>query len=63
MSGHRLLVDPGWLRKEYRKNFERFCNDLRDRAGQAQIDYHLMRTDEPVEPALGVYLSKRQHRH
>jgi len=27
-----------------------------------QIDYHLMRTDEPVEKALGVYLTKRQSR-
>jgi uncharacterized protein (DUF58 family) len=61
--GHRLLVDPQRLRKEYLQNFQRFCNDLRDRAGQAQIDYHMMRTDEPVERALGVYLSKRQHRH
>jgi hypothetical protein len=24
------------------------------------IDYHLLRTDEPVEKALGVYLTKRQ---
>jgi hypothetical protein len=24
------------------------------------VDYHLMRTDEPVDRALGVYLTKRQ---
>ena len=34
--------------------------DLRDACGKAQVDYHLMRTDEPVEKALGVYLTRRQ---
>jgi hypothetical protein len=29
-------------------------------AGQMMIDYHLLRTDEPVDKALGVYLTKRQ---
>jgi uncharacterized protein (DUF58 family) len=61
-TGHRLLVDPQRLRKEYLKNFQAFCQELRDQAGQAAIDYHLMRTDEPVERALGIYLTKRQMR-
>jgi uncharacterized protein (DUF58 family) len=61
-AGNRLLVDPQRLRKEYRQNFERFCRELRDSAGQAQVDYHMMRTDEPVERALGIYLTKRQRR-
>lgn len=59
---HKVLVDPQQLRKEYLRNFQDFCNELRDQAGQMQIDYHLMRTDEPVERALGIYLTKRQHR-
>jgi uncharacterized protein (DUF58 family) len=58
----KLLVDPQRLRKEYLKNFETFCKQLRDQAGGMQIDYHLMRTDEPVDRALGVYLTKRQSR-
>jgi uncharacterized protein (DUF58 family) len=62
VSGHRLLVEPQRLRKEYRQNFERFCKELRDSAGQAQVDYHLLRTDEPVERALGIYLTRRQRR-
>jgi hypothetical protein len=57
---HRLLVDPQRLRKEYLANFERFCTDLRDACGRTQVDYHLMRTDQPVERALGIYLSRRQ---
>jgi uncharacterized protein (DUF58 family) len=62
VAGHRVLADPQRLRKEYQQNFQRFCKELRDAAGQAQVDYHLMRTDEPVDRALGVYLSKRQRR-
>jgi uncharacterized protein (DUF58 family) len=60
--GHRLLVDPGQLRREYLRNFNGFCKHLREQAGQMQIDYHLMRTDEPVEKALGIYLTRRQLR-
>jgi uncharacterized protein (DUF58 family) len=61
-SGNRLLVDPQQLRKHYRDNFDRFCKELRGAAGHARVDYHLIRTDEPVDRALGVYLTKRQSR-
>ena len=40
--------------------FSRFCAELRDACGRTQVDYHLMRTDQPVERALGIYLSRRQ---
>jgi uncharacterized protein (DUF58 family) len=61
-ANHRLLVDPAWLRTEYRKNFETFCTQLRESCGRAMVDYHMMRTDQPVERALGIYLSRRQAR-
>jgi uncharacterized protein (DUF58 family) len=60
--GHKLLVDPRRLRQEYLENFNHFCAQLRRQAGQMQIDYHQMRTDEPVDRALGIYLTKRQSR-
>jgi uncharacterized protein (DUF58 family) len=59
---HRVLVDPRRLRQEYLENFRRFCAELREQAGQMQVEYHRMRTDEPVEKALGVYLTNRQAR-
>ncbi len=62
VAGHKMLVDPKRLRKEYVKNFEQFRKDLRDGVGKMQIDYHLLRTDEPVERALGIYLTRRQTR-
>ena len=60
--GQKLLVDPRQLRQEYLKNFAEFQTELRRQTGRMQIDYHPMRTDEPVERALGVYLTKRQTR-
>ena len=62
VTGNRLLVDPQQLRKHYRENFDRFCKELRDAAGHARIDYYLLRTDESVDRALGIYLTKRQER-
>jgi uncharacterized protein (DUF58 family) len=59
---HRLLVDPQRLRREYLANFQTFCQQLRTEAGRMCIDYHLVRTDEPVDRALGVYLTRRQSR-
>lgn len=56
----RRLVDPRQLRKEYLKNFETFCQQLRDEAGRMQIDYHLVRTDDTVDRVLGAYLTRRQ---
>ena len=60
-SADRLKVDPRRLREEYLTNFRAFCTQLRSQAGKMQIDYHLLRTDEPVDRALGAYLSRRQH--
>jgi uncharacterized protein (DUF58 family) len=60
LDPHRLLVDPARLRTEYLAKFEAFCRQLRDKARAMGVDYHLLRTDEPVDRALGVYLSRRQ---
>jgi uncharacterized protein (DUF58 family) len=60
VDGHKLLVDPKRLRQEYLKNFGEFCDRLRERSRAMHIDYHLLRTDEPVERALGLYLTRRQ---
>ena len=60
VAGHKLLVDPNRLRNEYLKNFREFCVKLKEKAGGMRIDYHLLRTDDPVDRALGVYLTRRQ---
>jgi uncharacterized protein (DUF58 family) len=60
--GRRVVVDAARLRQEYLDNFGHFCAELREQAGRMQVDYHRLRTDEPVEKALGIYLSNRQAR-
>lgn len=59
-TAHRMMVDPQRLRREYLENFNRYLRELREACGKTQVDYHLMRTDEPIERALGIYLSRRQ---
>lgn len=59
-QANKVLVDTRRLREDYLKNFEAFRTELKQQAGKMNIDYHLMRTDEPVERALGAYLSRRQ---
>src|SRR5206468_2346608 len=54
-----LLIDPSAARSEYLANFQAFCQELRSQASDMEIDYHLMRTDEPIEKALGYYLARR----
>jgi uncharacterized protein (DUF58 family) len=61
-AGHKILVDPNRWRKEYLHNFQRFCKELREATGRTQVDYYPLRTDEPVDRALGVYLTKRSQR-
>jgi uncharacterized protein (DUF58 family) len=60
VGSDHLLLDPRRLREEYVANFRAFCTQLRSQAGKMQFDYHLLRTDEPVDRALGAYLSRRQ---
>jgi len=52
-------IDARRLRAEYLKQFGLFCEQLRQRAGNMHMDYHLLRTDQPVDRALGLYLSRR----
>ena len=59
LPGHKVLLDAAQLRQEYLRNFQAFCDELRTQTRNMQIDYQPMRTDEPVERALGHYLAKR----
>jgi uncharacterized protein (DUF58 family) len=56
----KLLVDTRRLREDYLRNFEHFRTELKQRAGKLRIDYYLLRTDDTVDRALGLYLSRRQ---
>src|SRR5439155_4703027 len=58
--GHEVRGDARRLREEYRRNFEAYRAELCRRARDLRVDYHLLRTDEPVDRALGAYLAKRR---
>jgi len=58
-AGQLRLVNAAGVRAEYRRNFDAFCRSLQVQASNLQIDYHQMRTDAPLEQALGAYLKKR----
>jgi uncharacterized protein (DUF58 family) len=59
-KGYELTVDARRLREEYQKNFEDHRAQLRRVAEELNIDYVMLRTDEPVDRALGAYLATRQ---
>jgi len=58
-AGENVRVDARRWREEYLRNFENFREQLRQRTGNMHMDYCLLRTDQPVDRALGHYLSRR----
>lgn len=60
VAGNEVIVDARRLREEYIRNFEAHRTQLRRVAQDLNIDYHMLRTDQPVDRALGAYLAKRQ---
>jgi uncharacterized protein (DUF58 family) len=57
--GHEVTSDPRRLREEYLRNFSAWQSALRRKAEDYRVDYVPLRTDEPVDRALGGYLARR----
>lgn len=57
--GREVTSDTRRLREEYLRNFEAWRQRIRRRAEDLQVDYVLLKTDEPVDRALGGYLARR----
>lgn len=47
------------FRHEYLRRLQRYCDDLRNECINLEADYHLFRTDQPLDFALLAYLEKR----
>ncbi len=58
-QGHRLLVDPHRLRKQYLKQYQEFLENLEKRAGGLGVDYLKLTTTTPYQRALGAFLDAR----
>ncbi len=54
-----VLANPRSLRKAYLNEFERFLRDVKKGCRNYQMDYRLMRTDQPLDVALSSYLASR----
>lgn len=59
IAGQEIVADARRLREEYLKNFEAFRANLKRKADDLMIDYIMLRTDDPVDRALGAYLARR----
>jgi len=53
------MTDPRALRSAYQTEFEEFLRALRGAARDLRMDYHMLRTDQPLETALSRVLSHR----
>jgi uncharacterized protein (DUF58 family) len=60
LNGYELTVDARRVREEYRRNFDDHRRELRRVADELRFDYVTLRTDEPVDRALGAYLAARR---
>jgi len=56
------MTEPRALRRAYRAEFEKFLREVRRGCRDLQMDYTLLRTDEPLDAALTGFLSRRRQR-
>ncbi len=57
-----LLADPRSLRKAYLQEIERFRTEVQKGCRRYEMDYQLIRTDQPLDMALSKYLAERSAR-
>jgi uncharacterized protein (DUF58 family) len=59
-TGEERTVQPEAARASYLAALENHCASVQKRCWDAGVDYHRLRTDEPVEDALRSYLLRRE---
>lgn len=57
-----VLAEPAALRAAYLAEFHRYQDELRQGCRMQQIEYHVLRTDEPLDRALATWLAARAAR-
>jgi uncharacterized protein (DUF58 family) len=58
-TGEEVLVQADEFRAEYRRRIGEFCDRIRRACLDWELDYHRVRSDEPLDFALIAYLEKR----
>jgi uncharacterized protein (DUF58 family) len=57
-----VLTDPRSLRKAYLAEFDKFQREVRKGCRANNVEYLLLRTDQPLDVALSSFLSSRMRR-
>lgn len=58
-TGEELPVNADEFRAEYDQRLTRYCDRVKQQCIALEIDYHRLRTDEPLDLALLAYLEQR----
>ena len=58
-TGEEVLVHADDFRAEYQRRVTAFCERVRQACIKLEIEYQLLRTDQPLDVALIAYLEKR----
>jgi uncharacterized protein (DUF58 family) len=58
-SAEQISVHTDDFRREYQKRLKDFCEELKHECIGLEVDYQLLRTDEPLDVALTEYLERR----
>jgi uncharacterized protein (DUF58 family) len=59
-TGAEVVVNADEYRPEYLKRVRAFCDRIRGECLKVEADYHMVRTDQPLDSALLAYLERRQ---
>jgi len=59
-TGERMAVNPRGLADEYRRVFGAFLEQYQKACAGMNIDYRLVRTDQPLESFVRAYLEERR---
>jgi uncharacterized protein (DUF58 family) len=61
-QGPRVITDPERLRQAYQRELQTFLQTLRVSCQESEIQYRLLRTDQPVDRALSPFLASRMRK-
>jgi len=59
-SGDKIKTQPWFIKEAYRKNFQAYLDNLKEKCSSNRIDYQRVYTDMPYNMALSEYLLKRK---
>lgn len=59
-NGRKILSEPDIIRKEYSRIINGFINNYKLNCRNSGIDYTQINTSEPLDRALGLYLTRRE---